>query len=280
VTQPMIYTFDRVDDRVVLSNDRNLQSDAHHDWLPTPWDVAAIHVRRAGPILGIFDEDTLPYADGVMTDLEAAREVVRRFVPGWSGRFVAYDVTDLRAMDGMSHMNTWDTGGVAFPVLARPGARRVASYRFMVNPDVADSAPERAFLFRHELVHVALAGRDDRSPTWLAEGVAEYVSRSGLPLETRRGISTGVLSGAGPGTVALRSGIDFYQRQPTYSYELANVVCDYLATTRGPQVLLELMDAFAAARISTVSDVDRVLRGRLGVGTDQLARDALAWLYS
>lgn len=277
VTQPQVYTFNRVDGEVVLSNDRNIQSDAQHDWLPAPWDITRIEVRRSGPVLGIFDEDTVPYADTVMTDLVAAREEIRDFIPTWSGRFVAYDITDLQAMAEMSQMETWDTGGVAFPVLERPGSRRVASYRFMVNPDVADSPLQRGFLFRHELVHVALGGIDAHSPTWLREGIAEYVSRSPLPAETRRRISATTLAGIDPATAALASGVDFYRSNPTLNYELANLVCDHLATTRGPQVLFDLMAGFAEARPETAADAEVVVRRELGTGTRGLLQAALAW---
>ena len=278
VTQPLVYTFTRDGDGVVLSDDRDVAVDARHDWVPAPWDVTHIEVRRAGPILGIFDEDTEPYADYLMRDLADARRAVRAFVPGWSGRFVAYDITDLQAMDRMSPLTTQETAGVAFPVHERPGSDRVASYRFMVDSDIAASVLRRGFVFRHELVHVALGGVDDHSPTWLTEGVAEYASRAGLPLATRQQITRQVLAGAGGAPLALRSGADFYGRHSAVNYELSNLVCDYLATTRGRQVLFDLLDAFAATRILTTADVERVLGRQLGTDSRGLTQAALDWV--
>jgi hypothetical protein len=276
VTQPLVYTFNRDGDEAVLADDRNLQNDAAHGWLPAPWDITRIEVRREGPVLGIFDEDTVAYADTVMADLAEARALVRAAVPGWSGRFVAYDIEDLQALEQMSHMRTWQTGGVAFPVPVRPGSSRIASFRFMVNPDVAESYWQRPFLFRHELVHVALGGSDAASPVWLREGIAEQVSRSVLPVHVRRRTSAIALSRASPG-LRLEPGVDFYRRVPALHYELAAVACDFLATTRGREVLWELRDAFAAEPPSSAAQVSAVVRRVTGLGTAELAARARAW---
>ncbi len=276
VTQPLVYTFNRDGDDAVLADDRNVQNDAAHGWLPAPWDITRIEVRRQGPVLGIFDEETVAYADSVMADLAEARALVRAAVPGWSGRFVAYDIEDLQALEQMTHMRTWQTGGVAFPVLERPGSRRVASYRFMVNPDVAESYWQRPFLFRHELVHVALGGSDAASPVWLREGIAEQVSRSVLPTSDRRRIAAIALSRARPG-LRLEPGVDFYRRVPALHYELAAVACDFLATTQGREVLWELRDAFAAEPASSAAQVSAVVRRVTGLGTGELAARARIW---
>ena len=181
VTQRLLYTFRQVDGEVRLVNDRDAARDRRAGWLPDPWDVDDVVVRESGSILAFFDEETAPYADSVMTDLGASQETVLAAVPEWSGQLVAYDISDLTGLEERSPMRVWETGGVAYPVPVRPGSRRIAAYRFIVNPEVAHNSLRREFLLRHELAHVALASRDDHSPRWLAEGAAEYVSRTQYP---------------------------------------------------------------------------------------------------
>jgi hypothetical protein len=277
VTQRMVWTFVRSGDDVLLADDRNLQIDAKTGWTPAPWDLAHIEVRRSGGILAVFDEETIEHADYVMDDLADATEVVARHLPEWSRRFVAYGTSDVTALDKMSDMTVDDTAGVAFPVLAREGGP-VAAYRFLVNPNVVGDVLSRDFVFRHELVHVALGTSDDRSPVWLAEGAAEYVSRSVLPVDERRRIAAGQL-GTTTGRT-LEPTRRFYTRDPALNYALAAAVCDYLATTRGEAALWDLVRTFRTARFATWAGSEDVVREQLGLSTEELSAQALAWARS
>lgn len=274
VTRRMVWTFVRDGDAVRLADDRNVQIEAMTGWTPAPWDVVHIEVRRAGGILAVFDEDTVAHADYVMSDLADATAVVRQHVPAWNGKYVAYGASDDTAMDEMSAMAVDDTAGVAFPVLSRPGGP-VAAYRFMVNPTVVGDVLARRRVFRHELVHVALGSSDDRSPTWLVEGAAEYVARSTLPLAARRLIAAQELGSVAPRT--LEPARRFYTRDPGLNYGLAALVCDYLATTRGEAALWDLVRTFRTARFATWPGSEDVVRRELGMSTRELSARALAW---
>jgi hypothetical protein len=277
VTQSMVWTFVRDGDDALLANDRNVQIDAKTGWTPAPWDLAHIEVRRAGGILAVFDEDTVDNADYVMSDLADATAVVSGHLPEWSRRFVAYGTSDVTALDKMSAMTVDDTAGVAFPVLARAGGP-VAAYRFLVNPSVVGDVLSRGRVFRHELVHVALGTSDDRSPVWLAEGAAEYVGRSVLPVDTRRRVAAQQL---GSTTArALEPSQRFYTRDPGLNYELSALVCDYLASTRGEQALWDLVRSFRTARNDSWAESEGVVRRELGLSTRELSEQALAWARS
>jgi hypothetical protein len=277
VTQPLVYTFVGDEDEVLLASDRNVQIDAFTGWLPAPWDVTEITVEESDDVLAVFDDETQRDADDLLADIVGARDAITPLLPEWSGSVVAYDISDLDAMDRMSLMDIRSTGGVAFPVLARPGSRRVAAYRFAVNPDSTGSGADRELLFRHELVHVALGDRDDWSPTWLTEGTAEYVARrAAYGVVARKAIAQQLLGGRDG--AALEVGRDFYQGDAALNYEIAALVCDYLADTRGQDVLWDLMDAFDGKRnLSTAGDVDDLVRRELGVTSEQLRDEALAW---
>jgi len=277
VTQEMVWTFTRDGDDALLADDRNTQIDARTGWTPAPWDLVRIEVREVGGILGIFDEDTAQHADYVMSDLAAASEAVRARLPRWKGNFVAYGTSDTSAIDEMSAMTVDDTAGVAFPVLARTGGP-VAAYRFVVNPSVVGDVLERGQVFRHELVHVAFGTSDDRSPTWLVEGVAEYIARTPYPVDERRRFAAAVLFAAQPHT--LEPTRRFYSRDAVANYELSALVCDYLASTRGEQVLWDLVRTFQSEDFGMWAATDDVVRRELGSSTRELSRQALAWARS
>lgn len=277
VTQSMVWTFVRDGDDALLADDRDAQMDAQTGWTPAPWDLVHIEVRHVGGILAIFDEDTVDNADYVMSDLAQATDVVSRHLPDWSRRFVAYGTSDVTALERMSAMTVDDTAGVAFPVQARQGGP-VAAYRFLVNPSVVGDVLSRGHVFRHELVHVALGTLDDRSPVWLAEGAAEYVARSTSPVQVRRLTSAQRL--AGIAAHPLEASGRFYTSDPNVNYELAGLVCDYLATTRGEKALWDLIRAFRTARGASWADSEGVVRRELGLSTSELSAQALAWARS
>lgn len=283
VTQRLLYTFRQADGDVVLVNDRDAERDRREGWLPDPWDVGDVVVRQSGSILGIFDEETAPYANAVMKDLKASQRTVLAAVPDWSGQLVAYDISDLTGLEKRTPMRVWETGGVAYPVPVRPGSRKVAAYRFVVNPDVAHNGSQREFLLRHELTHVALGSRDDESPRWLAEGAAEHVSWTQYPAEQQRLMAAYVTVYLDTSTPSLANGTEFYVN-PHLNYQLAATVCTYLAATRGTQTLWDLMDAFAAERPRlgqteplSATQTDALLLREIGLDSRGLARAAVAW---
>jgi hypothetical protein len=282
VTQRLLYTFRQVGDEVRLVNDRDAARDRRAGWLPDPWDVGDVVVRESGSILAFFDEDTAPYADSVMTDLRASQETVLAAVPGWSGQLVAYDISDLTGLEERSPMRVWETGGVAYPVPVRPGSTKVAAYRFIVNPEVAHNSLRREFLLRHEVAHIALAGRDDASPRWLVEGAAEYVSRTQYDARRQRLMAAYGVAHLASSVPVLANGAEFYA-DPDVHYAMAAAACTYLAATRGSGALWDLMDAFTAegARLGqsglSAAQVDAVLLQQVGLDNRGLARAAVAW---
>ena len=195
VTQPLIYTFVGDEDEVLLTSDRNVQSDAFTGWLPAPWDVTDIVVEQTDDVLGVFDEETAGNADGRHGGHRAPRSRhVDALVPEWSGRAVVYTISDLDALDRMSLMEVDQTGGVAFPVPVRPGRRKLAAYRTILNP-VSTLAPfDRLVLLRHELTHVALGEADDHSPA-VARGGGSHVRRRVEPAGRRPQAPAGARAG-------------------------------------------------------------------------------------
>lgn len=276
VTQPLIYTFNRRGDEAVLANDRNLQYDALLQWAPVPWDLSALTVRKSPHVLGMFDSRTIGDADELMADLDEAATLVKVFVPSWSGGVIVYASSDVTAMDRWTPREVGsDTPGIAFP-----GPRNndgVATYRLLVNPNYTGDRASRKLVFGREMVHIALQGEDRRAGAWLSEGIAQILAQSVMTPLGRRHHAASLLQGVEPRT--LIASRDFYTRRSKINYALAALVCDYLATTRGFDVLQRL-DARMRKTRGSWSDYEAVVRRQLGVSTRDLTRDALAWARS
>lgn len=110
------------------------------------------------------------------------------------------------------------------------------------------------------------------------EGTAEYVARSVLPVDDRRRITAQTLFGISGR--ALEPSRRFYTRDAGVNYALSSLVCDYLANTRGEDVLWALVRTFRTARLSTWAESEDVVQRELGLSTDDLSAQALAWARS
>jgi hypothetical protein len=98
-----------------------------------------------------------------------------------------------------------------------------------------------------------------------------------MPVDERRRIAAYQLGGVSART--LEPTRSFY-RDPTLSYNLAAVVCDFVATTRGEAALWDLVRSFRTARIFSAAQTEGVVRRELGLSTRELSAQALAWARS
>ena len=173
---------------VASVTDRAWESQNHVD--PQPWDLGPITVHTGNRVLGIFDAGSKASAGAVVPEVEDGVSAVAAEVPyEWEDGVVLYaldDPTFLSGLDNVPGSDPLSLDAVSFEVMARPDARKVASTRVVLNPDVlSGSGSGRGRLIRHELTHVALGSRADHVPTWLSEGLAEYVSVRPMAPEDR-----------------------------------------------------------------------------------------------
>ena len=180
---------------------------------PQPWDLGPITVRTGSGVLGVFDAGSEASAGAVVAEVEEGVSAVAAEIPyEWDDGVVLYALDDpafLSGLDNVPGSDPLSLDAVSFEVMARPDARQVASTRFVLNPDVlAGAGPGRGRLIRHELTHVALGSRADDVPTWLSEGLAEYVSVRPMAPEDRA-ISGAALAAAKAGLSALPTDGDF-----------------------------------------------------------------------
>jgi hypothetical protein len=246
---------------------------------PSPWDLVRIHARSDGGTLQLYDGGTWSRADTIGADLRHAISDIRGVVPfRWDGRAVVYVFSRpvvLNSFEGVPGGNIKHLGAMTFPMYAVPGQPAVAGVRFTLLPSSLRAGP--AFLDRiihHELTHVALGERDDGTPVWFAEGVAEYMGAREIPQDQRR-IATVALGRARAGADAMPASRGFNGDDQAWHYALSWMACDYIATRQGEARLWELMDALHNGGAGTTdAEQDAVLQEVLGLDSHQLAKRA------
>lgn len=262
--------------RLVAVRDRAFEQKNHID--PAPWDLGPIEVESTDHVLGIFDPHSVDAAHQIMGSVEQGITEVSQVVPlTWSGRVVVYALTDTTVLTNLDNLPGDDPDhldGVAFPVRAGPGSHEVASTRFLLHPRMIhrnDATRDR--LIRHELTHVAIGRRDDHVPTWLSEGLAEYVSVRPIPAYDRM-ISRDTVEAARAGLDGLPDDATFNEDDSAANYGIAWYACEYVAATYGEPALWRLLAAMRKGGGTDSAHQDDVLLKTLGIDSEQLARGA------
>ncbi|HEX5861174.1 MAG TPA: hypothetical protein VFY58_04990 [Nocardioides sp.] len=244
--------------------------ETENDLDPPPWELGPITVRTGTGVLGIFDAGSTATSARVVSEVQAGASAVAAEIPyEWNEGVVVYaldDSTFLSGLDNVPGSDPLSLDAVSFEVLARPDSRKVASTRFVLNPDVLDGdGPGLGRLIRHELTHVALGQRADGVPTWLSEGLAEYVSVRPMAPEDRA-VSGAALAAAEAGLTGLPTESDFGGPESEAGYGIAWWACEYLASTYTESILWSLLEDM---RDRPSADV---LRDLISMDEQQLAR--------
>ncbi len=266
-----------------------------------PWELGRYTVRRSPHFLALAPRGLR--VDGLMTDLEAARALMRRGLPGVRppARMVVVitrGAADTRALTKDSpHLDSVDAmaearvrrGGPARRVRSLSGQRIVVLWRAFRRFAHAD----RRRVLAHELAHSALARRTTgRTPIWLVEGIAMYASgddRSGdagmllsgaqLRDQSKQGAARRTLSLVAlgrPGSMNRLADVPL-----AFAYSYASAAAYAIAQDHGRRALVRLYKAFDDERIPGRAGrklQDRVVRRTLhqSLGSLQRSVDAYA----
>jgi hypothetical protein len=278
VQTPSRFIFRKVDGRWVLDADHDHAFDIDHDIHPQPWELTRIEAEQHDGVLGIFDAGSIDAAYQIMPAVsDGIADISARIPLTWSHRVVVYALSDTAMMASLDDLPGGDPErleGVAFGVPAAPGTTRLAGMRFMLHPRVIDQDDDRRDrLIRHELTHVAIGTRDDHVPTWLAEGLAEWVSVQAVP-RAEREISREAFEMAQAGITALPADADFNGVHSQANYGISWYVCEFIARKFGPETVWRLLAQMDAGSGTPEADQDKVLLAVLGMRGDQLAAAA------
>jgi hypothetical protein len=268
--------------RTVIVSDRTAKGTLLFLGNPQPWDLTAITAKQSDGVLGIFDHDTAASASTLMGAVhEGIADLDSRLPFTWSNHVVVYSVGDQRVLRSFTDVpggSIEHLGALTFPTYASASSHsRVASSRILVMPSsVTAGQPFLGRITRHELSHVAIGPRDDGAPTWVSEGIAEYLGAAQLP-QDKRIIATEALARA-QGTIGgMPASHDFNDSDQEWHYALSWMAIDYIVSAYGADRMWELMDAMHNDGSGTSdADQDRVLDQVLGFDSHELALRAAA----
>lgn len=276
------FVFSYRNGRATLVSDRSSSGKPLYRGTPLPWDLTAISVREEPGVLGIFDRRTAGSAPVVTAAVREGISQIRRALPfSWSGQVVVYSVENASVLasfrdvpgGAIDHL-----GAMTFPTYAEDDDRsQVASTRMLLMPSsVRAGEPFLGRITRHELSHVAIGVRDDGSPAWVSEGIAEYLGAREVPQRDRI-IPTSALQRAQTADASMPVSREFNNSEQEWHYAQSWMACDYIAETFGESRLWELVDAMHNGGQGTPdADQDRVLEQILGFDSHELGLRAAA----
>ena len=271
-------TFARVDGALRMVSDDDLADRESDRARNAPWDTTRIVVRRSKDALGIFDEASQTSAGRIMSWTEQSLATVRRDVPEqWRGDVVVYALSSERLLRRMG-TRFLDRAAIAFPVFddSDNPSRRVAT-RVLINPKyLPRNETEGTYLLTHEITHVALARSSGDTPTWVQEGMADYVATRGA--DPARWLPTDATAArARKGADAMPASTFFGDDDPGFDYDLSLAACAYLARRFGEDRLWAFLDRLTEAGRKDgdpEKHVDPVLRSMFHLDGTRLAGHA------
>ncbi len=269
-----------------------------------PWLRGEVDVVRRQRVM-VIGEPERAAANAALADaLEVATAAVTRVVSpaSWTGSLVAYAPTDERVVASWfaqqaatdSHRTGSDPAAFAAEVRTLPGpaggperaaARLAVTPMLLAQADAGADLDSRAVaVLRHEVTHVALALEGDREPpTWMVEGVAEYVAhravRDGhvddVAALSARGLPAATWKALGERTWTPRLIADpekFYSGtgdQVGAAYTDAWLTCLFIAAQGGEKALFGLYRDAAAQPAGVAVDVAETAALSTSLGTDR-----------
>ena len=273
------FVFSFRDGKALIVSDRTSDGRALRSGTPAPWDLTAITVREDQGVLGIFDRQTASSAEEVAAAVRNGMDEIGRALPySWPRRVVVYGVQSPRVLKSFTEVPGGALarlGALTFPTYSDARRSRVASTRMLVMASsIRAGQPFLGRIIRHELSHIAIGVHDDGAPTWVSEGIAEYLGARDTPTGDRI-IPTAALDRASTVTPELPSSAEFNNTDQEWHYALSWMACDYIAATSGEDRLWELVDAMRnGGEGTTDAQQDRVLLQVLGYDGSDLAERA------
>ena len=254
-----------------------------------PWEVARFARRTTKHFVVLTpagdDGELLPALEDAyarMREVLTQGSLERRYLvqvaaDGEQARALTASIRGLATLSAITDSEVREDGP------ARRVEEVVSQRLLVVRSNLRDVTPEsRRTVLSHELTHAALAGSTSgRTPAWLAEGLALYVSADRRDAEAAALISSGTAPTLGafaaPDAIA-RIGGD--AQSAAYAYSSA--ATHFIAERFGRRRLLDLYDAFNDEDLvgngGEPELVDAAVRQELGVSARRLERELRASL--
>jgi hypothetical protein len=264
-----------------------------------PWEVARFTAQRL-PHFTVLAPAGLA-TNGLAEALEGGYDQMREILVSGRlrGRYLVVVAGDSRQA---RQMTSGIRGVATLAAISDTGVReageaervvRVASQRLLVVwPAFAPlDAEGRGRVIAHELTHAALAGHTSgRTPSWLVEGIALYVSGDRRVAEAAQLVGDQVLNASEAGRALTLTGLsepDAIARLggegQTAAYAYSSAAAFYITARFGRERYFDLYDAFNEDSLRGEPGAeltDRAVRRTLGVSLMKLERDLRRWIVT
>ncbi|MGH8867311.1 MAG: hypothetical protein ACRDYU_04860 [Actinomycetes bacterium] len=228
------------------------------------WQLGHVGVLRTSRtlVLATAPRSVMPR---VARETDAAvRRVARRWGQDWGRRVVVLVPRTVRGMASLLGTRPRQVRRIAAVTTSQvPGGPDGSADRVVVNPQAFAklSGVGRRVVFTHEVTHVATrVATTGRVPTWLAEGLADYVgyAGTGVPLDRAAAELLGdVRAGREPKRLPSRRDFDGTSRRLAQAYESAWMACLMVVKDAGERTLFAFYRA--VGRIGLPAATGRVL---------------------
>jgi hypothetical protein len=249
------------------------------------WDHEPVQVTENGRVLVIG-----PRGDGRLADLGSLAEQARLDVAAfWTARWPKTAVvvlpSEARLLDPL--VGT-DSGSDQVAVTMWASGSDGPVIRVLMNPAVYDDMPTlaREIVLRHEITHVAQdALPRDNVPTWLTEGMADYVGYrgSGVPDSVVGAeLFAQVRASGAPAQLPAESEFDLDRSgdERRIGYQAGWAFCHMLVDEYGEGRLVPFYVAVSRGEGSTADRLDDAADRVLGTTFDDLLGQWRAWLQA
>lgn len=247
-----------------------------------PWDFGQLLVRRGAHTLVLTHpahrQDGPVFADLVEKSLPAVTRVWGRDFNDQVAVLIPDTAEEFAAVTGDDTDST-DLAAVAVADQVRPDGT-VLGARIVLNPSTLGrlDAAGRRLLISHELTHIAARSiTSDQMPTWLIEGLADYVGNldSGLSVSrTATELAADVRAGRVPAALPADAEFTGGSRLPQ-AYEKSWLACRLIADRVGQAGLVRFYRVVAAA--ARTDPATAVALGLRQVLRTDLAAFTAAW---
>ena len=248
------------------------------------WEHEPVDVVRSERALVIGSTTYAPRLPSLADQVEQARAEVADF---WTAKWPARVVLVLPGTASLMDPLVGNESASALPAVATwdPGPTGAVT-RVTVNPDIFLSLPYvgQQIVLRHEITHVAQDALPARNaPTWLSEGLAEYVGyrSTGFPSSLVAGAALARVRASGvppslPGDAAF--GFSLEPAERTVVYEQGWTACKMIAERYGESKLVPFYRAVVNGSGLTSDRIDVASRKVLGIDGDEFVEQWQSWL--
>ncbi len=286
--RPQYLTFVRHGRSWYLAGDDDFAAQGKPSWRGI-WDFGPVVVVRTADSLVLAHPDfTRPAGTLAHVVQNAIPQVDAVWGTSWTRRVVALLPDSQQEMADLvgGHLDLAHIAAVATADFTDTEDGVVRGQRVVVNPTTLDTFGTVAgqIVLRHEITHVATrAVTGAATPTWLAEGFADYVGYrdSGVAVQVAaRDLRAEIRSGSLP--TALPTYRDFSGSNPRLSavYQESWMACRLIARDAGEAGLVRFYRLVGRGAGNPVAVVDRALRAVIGVGYDDFVVAWRAYLAS